>query len=216
MDKNERVEALKSRGFDYAALYLEDPVVFGNLTVNDLTALWIMYNWEREAYKEGITVRGNHFSGKQLEELVLKTAPSSLHSHFQKSNITQQPSAEEIFIIDDVYRDQGNIRDDFYRAHFSQRFDESALATLDARMRHTAGRNFVNTHGFVSLMAGVYLLTPLPQRVKARLFLKDVIEAVAQQKQTPALEKYVQDVLRKSIMLHNSLETQYLVVRTIA
>ena len=81
MDTKERVEALKSRGFHYAALYLEDPVVFENLTVNDLTALWVIDRWKSEISKKGITVRGRHFGGKELEEMILKTAPSSLHSH---------------------------------------------------------------------------------------------------------------------------------------
>lgn len=65
MQRNERIKALEDRGFQYAAIYLDDPILFENLTINDLSVLRYASLSGKDAEKE-LAVRGRHFGMDEL------------------------------------------------------------------------------------------------------------------------------------------------------
>ncbi len=202
--RNERIQALKDRGFEYACLDLEDPVLLGNLTINDFSTLRYAYLRDRKSTQDGLTIRGRYFDRDELEEIVLQTIPSVLHFYLQTRNVSRGPSAEEIFIVNDIYRSQSE-RDISDRLDFQAIPKTSRMQSF--RYPYTPAREFIE------LVTEPYLFMPMPHGLKTALFLTDVMVAIEKMERTPELERYVQMVLRKAADLHVALGTQYVGIR---
>ena len=180
--------------------------MFEDLTINDLSALrYVVLN--ESASQSGLTVRKRHFERDELEEMVTQTIPAAVHFYFQSRALSRGPSAEEIFIIDDVYSSQA-------RDNFSDRFDEETLNRFGIGSRvHFFKQPFTPAREFIELVTEQYLFMPLPERLRISLYFQAVMEAAKKMERTAELEGYVQKVLRKTADLHVKLETQYIGIR---
>lgn len=201
LDKESRISSLEELGFNYAAAYLADEEIFQGLSLNDTITLWSLAYIEK-----GIPqyIRGRNYSWEKLERLVQYDTPISVNDHLIKRGVSGAPRIEEIFIIEDICKNQPD--------KSSERF-ESGFDCNRSSEYNICLKKYVSEQLAMGLLQGYHLFLPFPDDIKSHLFLPKILKIVSKKERTEKLEKYAKNIIEKSMQLRDSFVNPWLHIR---
>ncbi|MBL4694815.1 hypothetical protein JKY72_05605 [Candidatus Gracilibacteria bacterium] len=186
-----RVEYLKEVGFDFAAAYIENPILEDELTLKDHVAIYRAASDDRAelpiVLSDGRSV-GDRAEAKEFSKRTLQV----LFAHFSTDGEPVGPVLpEEIYIMEDIYRQ------DLARG-------EGIVPIQTYEEFHGNRDRSYNPREATYLFAGLHLVMPAPEGFEVNdphPFI--VLHQIDQLDESEELSSYAKDIVEKTLAFDN-------------